>query len=404
MEDNNDCITNVSISPSISYIAGSNENSTIYLQKLKVIDKIDDDLHDSNMLNSKMLFNNNNNFHELIGGHSKSVYKTKFTHDSKYLLSAGADSTVCLWDVEKESLNVGNIINHKNVCSPLVCTYSGHMYPIWDIDVFSNLNLFITASKDKTARLWSFDRLYPLRVYASHQSDVDCVAFHPNGAYLATGSSDRTIRFWSVHSGDCLRLFSRHNGSIYSVCFSPDGQYLASAGEDQVIKIWNIKTGTLFKELKGHTDVIYALEFDNSSSILCSGGLDKTVKFWNFNKSSESVQDDEQSNELIYSINLNFNVHNVYCDLQNVFYSTGVMKKVRELNIKMNDSLSESPSDVLSNNKILKTKLPVSQISNQMSTRRSSATNHQTIINTNSNLSNTSSSILFNNEDDLYEF
>ncbi len=122
------------------------------------------------------------------------VYKTEFTHDSKYLLSCGADSLVCLWDVEKESLR--NKINHKNICSPLVSTYSGHQYSIWDIDIYSNLNLFLTASQDKTARLWSFDRVYPLRVYSSHYSDVSCVAFHPNGAYLATGSKDKTIRFW----------------------------------------------------------------------------------------------------------------------------------------------------------------------------------------------------------------
>ena len=45
------------------------------------------------------------------------------------------------------------------------------------------------------------------------------------------------------------------------------------------------------------------------------------------------------------------------------------------------------------------------QTCSHMNTRRSSAlANHQqTIINSNSNLSNTSSSILLNNDDDLYE-
>lgn len=122
-----------------------------------------------------------NNFQELIGGHSNVVFKSKFTHDSKYLLSCGADNIACLWDVNnfKNSFDEGKV--------PLVCSYSGHLYPVWDLEIFSQLNLFVTASKDTTARLWSFDHIYPLRIYCGHQSDVNCVKFHPNGSYLATG-------------------------------------------------------------------------------------------------------------------------------------------------------------------------------------------------------------------------
>ena len=89
---------------------------------------------------------------------------------------------------------------------------------------------FATASMDKTARLWSCDSVYPIRVFAGHNSAVDVrpppvrslyslhtpprpcpapqvVRFHPNCNYLATGSSDRTCRLWDVQSGQCVRLF-----------------------------------------------------------------------------------------------------------------------------------------------------------------------------------------------------
>ena len=90
---------------------------------------------------------------------------------------------------------------------------------------------FATASMDRTARLWSCDSVYPIRVFAGHNSAVDvrsivvtpcgpstppprpspppqAVQFHPNCNYLATGSSDRTCRLWDVQSGQCVRLFS----------------------------------------------------------------------------------------------------------------------------------------------------------------------------------------------------
>jgi transcription initiation factor TFIID subunit 5 len=44
---------------------------------------------------------------------------------------------------------------------------------VWDVE-FSPLGYyFATASHDRTARLWSTDHIYPLRIFAGHLSDVD---------------------------------------------------------------------------------------------------------------------------------------------------------------------------------------------------------------------------------------
>lgn len=105
---------------------------------------------------------------------------------------------------------------------------------------------FATASRDRTARLWSTDRTTALRIYAGHLSDVDvrasiyskgvslrrwqCLSFHPNSLYLATGSSDWTARLWDVQRGSCVRVFIGHQGGLSTLAISPDGRYLASAG------------------------------------------------------------------------------------------------------------------------------------------------------------------------------
>lgn len=48
----------------------------------------------------------------------------------------------------------------------------GHNNPIWDLDV-SALNLYVaTGSQDKTARLWTLDKTYPLRLYVGHHNSV----------------------------------------------------------------------------------------------------------------------------------------------------------------------------------------------------------------------------------------
>ena len=54
----------------------------------------------------------------------------------------------------------------------VVC-YKGHNYPVWDVDFGPQGFYFATASHDRTARLWSCDQIYPLRIFAGHMSDVD---------------------------------------------------------------------------------------------------------------------------------------------------------------------------------------------------------------------------------------
>ena len=58
--------------------------------------------------------------------------------------------------------------SHTNVVA-----YKGHNYPVWSCEFSPFSFYFATGSGDRTARLWSCDHIYPLRVFAGHLSDVD---------------------------------------------------------------------------------------------------------------------------------------------------------------------------------------------------------------------------------------
>ncbi|KAK3103695.1 hypothetical protein FSP39_021099 [Pinctada imbricata] len=239
-------------------------------------------------------------------GHSGTVYKTCFTSDCKYLLSASEDYTVRLWDLE----------THTNRVS-----YRGHSYPIWDMDTSSTGGYFATASQDRTSKLWITDRIYPIRSFTGHTLDVDCVKFHPNCNYIATGSSDKTVRLWTLQDGKSVRLMHGHRGAVMALAFSPNGTLLASAGDDKRVRVWDLSTGTLYKEFRGHTDIIHTLSFSSDSSMLASGGMDCTIKVWDVRKgtSSSSLGEGGSSTELLGSyptksapvIYLNFSKYNL---------------------------------------------------------------------------------------------
>jgi transcription initiation factor TFIID subunit 5 len=95
-------------------------------------------------------------------GHSGPVYSSSFGPDNRYLISASEDKTARLWSMD----------TFKNLV-----VYKGHNYPIWDVDVGPYGLYFATASHDRTARLWSTDHVYALRIFVGHLSDVDVSFF-----------------------------------------------------------------------------------------------------------------------------------------------------------------------------------------------------------------------------------
>ncbi|CCE65522.1 hypothetical protein TPHA_0L01690 [Tetrapisispora phaffii CBS 4417] len=209
-------------------------------------------------------------------GHSGAIYSTSFSPDNKLLVSASEDKTIRLWSMDTRTTLV---------------TYKGHNHPVWDVQFSPVGHYFATASHDQTARLWSCDHIFPLRIFSGHISDVDCVTFHPNGCYIFTGSSDKTCRMWDITTGESVRLFIGHTAPILSVAVAPDGLRLATGSEDGVIHIWDIGTGKSLKKLIGHgKSAVNSLSYNKESNILVSGGSDNSVRIWDL-----TVENNENS-------------------------------------------------------------------------------------------------------------
>ena len=78
----------------------------------------------------------------------------------------------------------------------------------------------MTASADRTARLWDAATGRQLAVLHGHEDHVRWVAFSSDGAKVVTASSDNTARLWDAASGEELavllevtRIWSRRRRS-----------------------------------------------------------------------------------------------------------------------------------------------------------------------------------------------
>ena len=76
------------------------------------------------------------------------------------------------------------------------------------------------------------------------KTEVNSLAFSPDGEFLASAGGDGAVKVWNSRTGKVIRTLERaHADSVFSVAFHPDGKHLASVGADRQVKVWDLTTG-----------------------------------------------------------------------------------------------------------------------------------------------------------------
>src|SRR5262249_50413379 len=78
----------------------------------------------------------------------------------------------------------------------------------------------------------------PVGKAISHTNYVYTGAFHPDGKSLLTASADRTARLWSVPDGKPLSSPLQHQDEVTTATFLPQGTCFATAQKDGLMRIW----------------------------------------------------------------------------------------------------------------------------------------------------------------------
>ena len=113
-------------------------------------------------------------------------------------------------------------------------------------------NLIVSASADKTAKLWDVNQGKSVRDFAGHGDAVLGVNVSRDGTKLVTGSADKTARIWNLADGKTLATLSGHAGPVTSVFLADDASRVATGSADQSVRIWDAASGRELQRMSDH--------------------------------------------------------------------------------------------------------------------------------------------------------
>ncbi|KAG9063807.1 hypothetical protein KI688_003919 [Linnemannia hyalina] len=200
-------------------------------------------------------------------GHTASVLCLQY--DDTRIVSGSSDTSILVWDLE-----TGQILQRLN----------GHIDSV--LSVRFEKDIVVSCSKDRSVKIWKISSGQLLRTLRGHRAAVNAVQFSPESAapspfrgnprLVVSASGDKTIKVWSFETGECLRTLEGHARGI--ACIQFEGNVVVSGSSDQSIKIWDLSTGACINTLAGHEGLVRTLQFAGGRII--SGSYDETIKIW----------------------------------------------------------------------------------------------------------------------------
>nr|MDZ8234387.1 hypothetical protein [Nostoc sp. ChiQUE02] len=134
----------------------------------------------------------------------------------------------------------------SNLISPggsLLLTLTGHNSWVTAIAVTPDGKRVISASDDKTLKLWNLETGEDERTFNGHSSSVKAIALTPDGKRVISASWDNTLKLWNLETGEDERTFNGHSSLVIAIAVTPDGKRVISASYDKTLKLWNLETG-----------------------------------------------------------------------------------------------------------------------------------------------------------------
>ncbi len=205
---------------------------------------------------------------------------TILSSDKKILASGGAGKPVRIWDAVTGRKLWGQ--SKSTLYNTPQSAYYNDLHAYVDDNNFSCIKLSYRGSSNHDLLL------------GYHSDTIESVSFSQDGKRLITASADKTIRIWNIESNYNIRgPLVGHKDTVIAASFSFDGKKIISSSKDGTLRIWYLN--------EGYCRIIYLTRLPNVYDCDFSNSIfqeDVTLLFYNFLSSKGGILKKEKNHLL----------------------------------------------------------------------------------------------------------
>lgn len=217
--------------------------------------------------------------------HGSNTTSAAFDHTGSRMLTLGTDHQARLWEVATGKA-IGPPWRHgcekcwKNASNAGEPNATGYALRL---AVFAaDGATAITASDTGTLQIWDTSSGAPLGPLLAHEKEITSLEISPDGTLLMSASKDRTTRLWSAKTGELVWRMD-HPDWVWSACFDGDGRRIVTSGRDGVVRTWELASRLPLREfVQGGLDFlgVKGARFSPSGDLIVTAGSDHTARLW----------------------------------------------------------------------------------------------------------------------------
>ncbi|VVA27074.1 Hypothetical predicted protein [Prunus dulcis] len=247
---------------------------------------------------------------ETLTGHKSAISGVKFSSDGRLLGSSSADKTIRTY-----SLTFSDDSSSSTPTISAAQTFEGHSQGVSDLAFSADSRFMVSASDDKTLRLWDVATGQVIKTLHGHTNYVFCANFNPQSNMIVSGSFDETVRIWDVKTGKCLKVLPAHSDPVTAVDFNRDGSIIVSSSYDGLCRTWDASTGHCTKTLiDDENPPVSFVKFAPNGKYILVGTLDDTLALELFNWEMSKDLHRSQELEILHFFHLFCDKWEIHCE------------------------------------------------------------------------------------------
>lgn len=184
-----------------------------------------------------------------------------YPFDTGLFVSGGAEGRVGVWDTNSftmaHSFNLGGVV-HAARMSSAATTHA----------------LIATGSASQNVRLCDLNSGAFSHTLLGHSAEVLAVEWHPRNEFqLATGSADKTVRVWDIRRAGALLTMDQYNQTDTRL----NRRYI------------DVRDNHAKRDVAAHDGPVHCLRYTPDGSSLLSAGTDRKLRLWDSTSGRNSL-------------------------------------------------------------------------------------------------------------------